>query len=87
MVAFSPWFENLGKRLVKSPRGLARLGVLHHLLGIGDLTPFTSTLVWGELRDLPRTDAGRLASVTRTSTEHSGRRTDLPGARGTPLGF
>jgi hypothetical protein len=33
-----PWFENLGKRLVKSPKMYLRdSGVLHHLLGIGDL--------------------------------------------------
>ncbi|MGE3309008.1 MAG: ATP-binding protein [Limisphaerales bacterium] len=33
-----PWFENLGKRLVKSPKVyLCDSGVLHYLLGIGDL--------------------------------------------------
>lgn len=33
-----PWFENLGKRLVKSPKVYLRdSGVLHYLLGIGDL--------------------------------------------------
>ncbi len=33
-----PWFENLGKRLVKSPRIFLRdSGILHHLLGIGDM--------------------------------------------------
>ena len=32
-----PWFENLGKRLVKSPRVFLRdSGVLHHLLGLDD---------------------------------------------------
>lgn len=32
-----PWFENLGKRLVKSPKvHLRDSGILHHLLGIGD---------------------------------------------------
>ena len=32
-----PWFENLGKRLVKSPKVYLRdSGVLHHLLGIED---------------------------------------------------
>jgi len=31
-----PWFENLGKRLVKSPKVYLRdSGVLHHLLGLG----------------------------------------------------
>lgn len=34
----SPWFENLGKRLVKSPKVYLRdSGVLHHLLGIGGM--------------------------------------------------
>ncbi len=34
---FLPWFENLGKRLVKSPRVFLRdSGVLHHLLGLYD---------------------------------------------------
>ena len=33
-----PWFENLGKRLVKSPRVFLRdSGVLHYLLGLEDL--------------------------------------------------
>jgi uncharacterized protein len=33
-----PWFENLGKRLIKSPKVYLRdSGVLHHLLGIGEL--------------------------------------------------
>ncbi len=33
-----PWFENLGKRLVKSPKVYLRdSGVLHHLLGITEL--------------------------------------------------
>lgn len=33
-----PWFENLGKRLVKSPKVYLRdSGVLHHLLGIGGM--------------------------------------------------
>ncbi len=33
-----PWFENLGKRLVKSPKVYLRdSGVLHHLLGIGEM--------------------------------------------------
>jgi uncharacterized protein len=41
-----PWFENLGKRLVKSPKVYLRdSGVLHHLLGIGELL---------ELRTHPR---------------------------------
>lgn len=34
----SPWFENLGKRLVKSPKVYLRdSGVLHHLLGLRDM--------------------------------------------------
>lgn len=41
-----PWFENLGKRLVKSPKVYLRdSGVLHHLLGIAEL---------GEMRTHPR---------------------------------
>lgn len=41
-----PWFENLGKRLVKSPKIYLRdSGVLHHLLGIGEML---------ELRTHPR---------------------------------
>ncbi|MDX2226408.1 MAG: ATP-binding protein [Verrucomicrobiae bacterium] len=41
-----PWFENLGKRLVKSPKVYLRdSGVLHHLLGIGRML---------ELRTHPR---------------------------------
>ena len=33
-----PWFENLGKRLVKSPKIFLRdSGVLHHLLGLRDM--------------------------------------------------
>ena len=41
-----PWFENLGKRLVKSPKIYLRdSGVLHHLLGIGGML---------ELRTHPR---------------------------------
>lgn len=33
-----PWFENFGKRLVKSPKVYLRdSGVLHHLLGIGEM--------------------------------------------------
>ncbi|MBU3742754.1 MAG: ATP-binding protein [Candidatus Kapabacteria bacterium] len=33
-----PWFENLGKRLVKSPKIFVRdSGILHHLLGIGEM--------------------------------------------------
>ena len=33
-----PWFENLGKRLVKSPKIYVRdSGILHHLLGVGDM--------------------------------------------------
>ena len=33
-----PWFENLGKRLVKSPKVYLRdSGVLHHLLGMGEM--------------------------------------------------
>lgn len=33
-----PWYENLGKRLVKSPKVYLRdSGVLHHLLGIGEM--------------------------------------------------
>ena len=32
-----PWFENLGKRLVKSPKVYLRdSGILHFLLGLGD---------------------------------------------------
>mgnify|MGYP003610295250 CR=1 FL=1 len=41
-----PWFENLGKRLVKSPKVYLRdSGVLHHLLGLGEMI---------ELRTHPR---------------------------------
>lgn len=41
-----PWFENLGKRLVKSPKVYLRdSGVLHYLLGIGEML---------ELRTHPR---------------------------------
>jgi len=41
-----PWFENLGKRLVKSPKVYLRdSGVLHHLLGLGEML---------ELRTHPR---------------------------------
>lgn len=41
-----PWFENLGKRLVKSPKIYLRdSGILHHLLGLGELL---------ELRTHPR---------------------------------
>lgn len=41
-----PWFENLGKRLVKSPKVYLRdSGILHHLLGIGEML---------ELRTHPR---------------------------------
>lgn len=41
-----PWFENLGKRLVKSPKVYLRdSGILHHLLGLGELL---------ELRTHPR---------------------------------
>ncbi len=33
-----PWFENLGKRLVKSPKVYLRdSGILHHFLGIGQM--------------------------------------------------
>lgn len=33
-----PWFENLGKRLVKSPKVYLRdSGILHHLLGLGGM--------------------------------------------------
>ncbi len=33
-----PWFENLGKRLIKSPKIYVRdSGILHHLLGVGDM--------------------------------------------------
>jgi len=33
-----PWFENLGKRLVKSPKVYLRdSGILHHLLGVRDM--------------------------------------------------
>jgi uncharacterized protein len=36
--ALPPWFENLGKRLVKSPKIYLRdSGVLHHLLGISTM--------------------------------------------------
>lgn len=41
-----PWYENLGKRLVKSPKVyLHDSGILHHLLGIGEML---------ELRTHPR---------------------------------
>ncbi len=41
-----PWFENLGKRLVKSPKVYLRdSGILHHLLGIAQML---------ELRSHPR---------------------------------
>ncbi len=41
-----PWFENLGKRLVKSPKVYLRdSGVLHHLLGLSEM---------GELQMHPR---------------------------------
>ena len=41
-----PWFENLGKRLVKSPKVYLRdSGLLHHLLGLGEML---------ELRTHPR---------------------------------
>jgi len=41
-----PWFENLGKRLVKSPKVYLRdSGILHHLLGLGEML---------ELRTHPR---------------------------------
>jgi len=34
----APWFENLGKRLVKSPKVYVRdSGILHHLLGLDSL--------------------------------------------------
>jgi predicted AAA+ superfamily ATPase len=34
-----PWFENLGKRLVKSPKVYLRdSGILHYLLGVPDMT-------------------------------------------------
>ena len=33
-----PWFTNIGKRLVRSPKAYLRdTGLVHHLLGIGDL--------------------------------------------------
>ena len=33
-----PWFENLGKRLLKSPKVYLRdSGILHHLLGLGEM--------------------------------------------------
>jgi len=38
-----PWFENLGKRLVKSPKVYLRdSGILHHLLGIRDMLALRS---------------------------------------------
>ncbi len=41
-----PWFENLGKRLLKSPKVYLRdSGILHHLLGLGEML---------ELRTHPR---------------------------------
>lgn len=44
-----PWFENLGKRLVKSPKVYLRdSGILHHLLGLGGML---------ELRTHPRLGA------------------------------
>lgn len=39
----SPWFENVGKRLVKSPKVYIRdSGILHALLGLKDLTQLQS---------------------------------------------
>jgi len=70
-----PWFENLGKRLVKSPKMYLRdSGVLHHLLGIGDPDTLHVHPRLGRAgRDSPSNRRWPLmASATRTSTEHSG---------------
>jgi len=43
-----PWYENTGKRLVKSPKVYIRdSGILHALLGIGDLDSLLSHPVVG----------------------------------------
>lgn len=43
-----PWFENLSKRQVKSPKVYLRdSGVLHHLLGLGDWTELRSHPAYG----------------------------------------
>jgi predicted AAA+ superfamily ATPase len=61
-----PWAENLGKRLVKSPKVFLRdSGVLHHLLGIGDLL---------ELRTHPRYGASWEGfALEQTLMAHGGR--------------
>ncbi|MFN0205208.1 MAG: ATP-binding protein [Planctomycetota bacterium] len=44
----SPWFENLGKRQVKSPKVYIRdSGILHHLLGVSDLMGLRSNPRYG----------------------------------------
>ena len=43
-----PWFENLGKRLVKSPKVYLRdSGILHSLLGLGDPTQLAMHPAYG----------------------------------------
>ena len=61
-----PWFENLGKRLVKSPKVYLRdSGVLHHLLGIGGML---------ELRTHPRYGASWEGfALEQTLIAHGGR--------------
>lgn len=61
-----PWFVNLGKRLVKSPKVYLRdSGVLHHLLGLGELL---------ELRTHPRYGASWEGfALEQTLTAHGGR--------------
>ncbi len=61
-----PWFENLGKRLVKSPKIYLRdSGVLHHLLGIGEML---------ELRSHPRYGASWEGfALEQTLIAHGGR--------------
>jgi hypothetical protein len=61
-----PWFENLGKRLVKSPKVYLRdSGILHHLLGLGELL---------ELRTHPRYSASWEGfALEQTLIAHGGR--------------
>jgi len=61
-----PWFENLGKRLVKSPKLYLRdSGVLHHLLGIREML---------ELRTHPRYGASWEGfALEQTLTAHGQR--------------
>jgi predicted AAA+ superfamily ATPase len=61
-----PWFENLGKRLVKSPKVYLRdSGMLHHLLGITDMLG---------LRTHPRYGASWEGfALEQTLTAHGGR--------------